>query len=76
MIRLSEKYGKPIFLSTGMCKLSDIKDALDILIKKGTPKKNIEILHCLSQYPAQEENLMVSPPISTSHPNNGSSKPH
>lgn len=48
---------KKIFLSTGMCKLSDIKDALDILIKKGTPKKNIEILHCLSQYPAEEENL-------------------
>ena len=22
-----------------MCKLSDIKDALDILVKKGTPKK-------------------------------------
>ena len=30
-----------------MCKLSDIKDALDILVKKGTPKKYWD-LHCLS----------------------------
>tara|TARA_B100001559_G_scaffold293689_1_gene274899 strand:+ start:31 stop:1041 length:1011 start_codon:yes stop_codon:yes gene_type:complete len=48
---------KKIFLSTGMSNLLDIKKALNILIKSGTPKKNIEILHCVSQYPALNENL-------------------
>ncbi len=50
-------FKKKIFLSTGMCELLDIKKALDILIKRGTPKKNIQILHCVSQYPAKNENL-------------------
>lgn len=48
---------KKIFLSTGMSKLEDVKKALNILIKNGASKKNIEILHCVSQYPAKNENL-------------------
>ena len=40
-----------------MSNLLDIKKALNILIKSGTPKKNIEILNCVSQYPALNENL-------------------
>ncbi len=48
---------KKIFLSTGMSDLLDIRKAIDILVKNGTSKKNIEILHCVSQYPAKNENL-------------------
>ena len=48
---------KKIILSTGMSKLDDINKALKILIKNGTPKKNIQILHCVSQYPANNEIL-------------------
>ena len=48
---------KKIFLSTGMSRLYDIKNALKILTKNGTSKKNIEILHCVSQYPADNDSL-------------------
>jgi N,N'-diacetyllegionaminate synthase len=48
---------KKIFLSTGMSRLYDIKNALQILTKNGTLKKNIEILHCVSQYPADNDSL-------------------
>jgi N,N'-diacetyllegionaminate synthase len=51
---------KKIFLSTGMSNLSDIKKALKVLIKNGTPKKNIIILHCISQYPALDKNLNLN----------------
>ena len=51
---------KKILLSTGMSSLIDIKKALNVLISKGTPKKNIELLHCVSQYPAENKNLNLN----------------
>ncbi len=45
------KFKKKIILSTGMSKLKEIKNALQILINAGTPKKNITVLHCTSEYP-------------------------
>ena len=51
--------GLPIILSTGMSKLYEIKDAIDVLIKFGTPKKDLTVLHCTTEYPApfKEVNL-------------------
>jgi len=49
-----EKIGslkKKIILSTGMSTLKEIQNALKILIKAGTPKKNITLLHCTTEYP-------------------------
>ena len=40
-----------------MSSLIEIKKALNILMSKGTSRKNIEILHCVSQYPADIKNL-------------------
>jgi N,N'-diacetyllegionaminate synthase len=40
-----------IILSTGMCYLAEIKDALDILLRCGTKKENITVLHCNTEYP-------------------------
>ena len=48
---------KKIIISTGMSSLIEIKKALSILMSKGTSRKNIEILHCVSQYPADIKNL-------------------
>jgi len=48
---------KFFFLSTGMSTIIDIENAIKILVKNGTQKKNIEILHCVSQYPAESDNL-------------------
>jgi N,N'-diacetyllegionaminate synthase len=43
---------KPVILSTGMSNLHEIESALDLLIKSGTPKNVITVLHCTSSYPA------------------------
>ncbi len=45
-------FKKQIILSTGMSKLQEIRDAVDILISSGTKKKYITVLHCTSEYPA------------------------
>jgi len=42
---------KRIILSTGMSKLDEVEDALEILIKAGTAKSKITILHANTQYP-------------------------
>jgi len=43
---------KKVILSTGMADLGEIEDALDILIKAGTSKENITVLHCNAEYPS------------------------
>ena len=42
---------KEIILSTGMADMGEIEDALDILIKSGTSRDNITILHANTEYP-------------------------
>ncbi len=42
---------KKVIISTGMSNLIEIKQALDLLIKSGTKKNNISVLHCNSEYP-------------------------
>jgi len=42
---------KKIIMSTGMADMREIKDALKILIEGGTPKENITLLHCNTDYP-------------------------
>ncbi len=48
---------KKIILSTGMSNLAEIKDAIKILLKSGTPKKNITVLHCNTEYPSPFKDL-------------------
>ncbi len=55
---------KKIILSTGMSTSEEIKKAINILISSGTKKKNITILHCSSEYPADKNNLnLLSIPL-------------
>ena len=42
---------KPVILSTGMCNLSEIEQAINILIKYGISRTNITVLHCNTEYP-------------------------
>ncbi|MEG0338947.1 MAG: N-acetylneuraminate synthase [Oscillospiraceae bacterium] len=44
---------KSVILSTGMCSMSEIEDALQILEDGGCP--DITILHCNTQYPTPKE---------------------
>ncbi len=49
-----EKVGslnKELILSTGMATINEISSALKILIKSGTKKNKITLLHCSTQYP-------------------------
>ncbi len=55
------KLNKQVILSTGMADLGEIEDALDIMIKAGTNKKSITVLHANTEYPTPMEdvNLMA-----------------
>jgi N,N'-diacetyllegionaminate synthase len=57
-----EKIGalkQEIIMSTGMCKLTEIEDAIQVLTQAGTLKEAITILHCNTEYPTpmQDVNL-------------------
>ena len=46
--------GKPVIISTGMANLDEIDDAVEVL---GKERKDIIILQCISQYPADLERV-------------------
>ena len=50
---------KRIIMSTGMANISEIEDALNILVSYGTDKEKIALLHCTTEYPcpSNEVNL-------------------
>ena len=43
--------GKELILSTGMASLDEVQDALEVLIKAGTSKEKITVLHATTEYP-------------------------
>tara|TARA_B100000989_G_C19526036_1_gene466903 strand:- start:1020 stop:2024 length:1005 start_codon:yes stop_codon:yes gene_type:complete len=45
------KFKKPVFLSSGMSNLIEIKNAITILTKNGLNKNKICVLHCNTAYP-------------------------
>lgn len=44
---------KPVVLSTGMSDLTEVEEALTVLIQAGISKNNITVLHCNTDYPTQ-----------------------
>lgn len=44
-------FHEPVILSTGMCELSDIEAALNVLIEGGVNKDDMIVLHCNTEYP-------------------------
>ena len=49
---------KPVVISTGLCGLSDVSDALDCLKENGC--NEIILLHCVSIYPPENENVNLN----------------
>jgi len=59
--------GKPIILSTGMSNLSEVKDAMEILIKAGSSLENITLLHCNTEYPTPLNDVNLNAMLSLSN---------
>ena len=55
LIEKVAKTQKPVILSTGMSNLSNIEEAVEVFKKTGN--KNLILLHCLSSYPANENEM-------------------
>lgn len=49
--------GEKIIMSTGMSTLAEVEHALQILEQAGTPRSNVILLHCTTQYPAPYESV-------------------
>jgi N,N'-diacetyllegionaminate synthase len=45
------RFGKPLIMSTGMATLGEIEAAIDVLEQAGTPRANMTVLHCTTEYP-------------------------
>ena len=50
-------FKKEVILSTGMADMGEIEDALDVLVKAGTLKENITLLHANTMYPTPMEDV-------------------
>lgn len=50
--------GRPIVMSTGMCEMEEIQEALDWLKKSGADE--ITLLHCNTQYPTPMEDVNLN----------------
>lgn len=46
------RYARPVILSSGMSTLPEIAAAIAALVKAGTPRERITVLHCTTEYPA------------------------
>ena len=53
------QYAEPVIMSTGMCSMGDIEQAINVLLKHGLTKEQITLLHCNTEYPTpmQDVNL-------------------
>jgi len=51
---------KQVIMSTGMATLPEISEALNVLIKSGTRKQDITVLHCNTEYPTPMKDVNLS----------------
>lgn len=54
MLEKVAKENKPIILSTGACKMSEVEKAVEIITKYN---KELTLLHCISLYPIKSNNI-------------------
>lgn len=66
-LRHISRFGKAVILSTGMATLGEIEAAIDVIEQAGTPRANITVLHCTTEYPTPmaEVNLRAMQSIHT-----------
>ena len=56
-LSLIGSYNTEIILSTGMADLGEIEQAIRVLVKNGTERNKITLLHCTTEYPAPFEEV-------------------
>jgi N-acetylneuraminate synthase len=56
-LRYLTRHGKHVLLSTGMANLGEIEAAIDVVEQSGTPRDNITVLHCTTEYPTPMEDV-------------------
>lgn len=56
-LRYLTRKGKPVLLSTGMASLGEIEAAINVIEQAGTPRENITVLHCTTEYPTPMEDV-------------------
>lgn len=50
-------YNEKTILSTGMCDIQDVRNAVEALYKNGLSKANLILLHCNTEYPTPFEDV-------------------
>jgi N-acetylneuraminate synthase len=55
LLKYIAQKNKPIILSTGMSTLTEVSEAVDTILNTGNDK--LVLLHCVSNYPAEYENV-------------------
>jgi N,N'-diacetyllegionaminate synthase len=60
-LRHAGGYNKKVLLSTGMSTMEEAAAAVDVLVRSGTDKQNITVLHCNTAYPTpvKDVNLLA-----------------
>ena len=56
-LKMIASYNEHVIMSTGMCEISEINDAIDILVKNGLGREKIMLLHCNTEYPTPFEDV-------------------
>lgn len=62
-----EKIGrlnKQVIVSTGMCVMEEIEDAVDTLVASGTQRDKISVLHCTTDYPTAMNDVNLNAMLS------------
>lgn len=62
--------GERVIMSTGMSTLDEVEAAMQVLEQSGTPRENVILLHCTTQYPAPYDsvNLQAMNTLRSLHP--------
>lgn len=47
--------GRPVYLSTGMARLGEVEEAIEVLTQSGLSRQAIVLLHCNTEYPTPYE---------------------
>ncbi len=51
---------KKIILSSGMATIEEIQKCIEILVESGTPKSQLVVLHCNTEYPTPDKDVNIS----------------